>query len=155
MAEPNLKGGGDRAVTSRLPLVFLALTPPLMLVLSFVRTSAGEWLFASMVAAFPVALIAFALRGRRWPGVMVVVLALLLVVLEASTLGMLLLRDGVWDAPWFGGLPAAAAIQLYGLFLVPLVPVALLYALTFDRLGLQQHDIDRLARHGERSDPGR
>jgi len=58
---------------------------------------------------------------------------------------MLLLRGQVIDGPWFGGLPGAAAIQLYGLFLAPLLLVALTYALTFDRFGIREEDLERLA----------
>ena len=57
---------------------------------------------------------------------------------------MLLFRGQVLDGPWFGGLPAATAIQLYGLWLTPLLLVALVYALTFDRFELTQEDLDRL-----------
>jgi hypothetical protein len=57
---------------------------------------------------------------------------------------MLVFRDRVLDGPWFGGLPPAAAIQLYGLFLTPLLVVGLTYALTFDRFEMRQKDLDRL-----------
>ncbi|MCU0235317.1 MAG: hypothetical protein MUE90_14955, partial [Thermoanaerobaculales bacterium] len=73
-------------------------------------------------------------------------LALLLVLLEASVAGMLLLRGRVADGPWIGGLPAAAALMVYGLWLAPLVVVALAYALCFDRAGLRTEDLDELAR---------
>jgi hypothetical protein len=73
-------------------------------------------------------------------------LALLLVLLESSLAGMLLLRGRVFDGPWLGGLPAAAAIQLYGLWLAPLLVVGLVYALSFDSYELRAEDIDRLER---------
>jgi hypothetical protein len=68
---------------------------------------------------------------------------------------MLLLRGRVLDGPWFGGLPLAAAIQLYGVWLAPLLLVALVYALTFDRFALRQEDLDRLGQFlRDREDDG-
>jgi len=79
----------------------------------------------------------------------------LLVFLEGCAVGMLLLRGQVLDGPWFGGLPAAAAVQLYGLWLVPLFLVALVYALTFDRFEMRQEDLDRLDRFNRDAEGGR
>ena len=78
----------------------------------------------------------------------------LLVFLEACTIGMLVLRGHVTDGPWFGGLPLAAAIQLYGLFLTPLLLVALAYALTFDKFEMTEDDLERLAEHQRRHEDG-
>ena len=90
------------------------------------------------------ALIVVAVGRRGGVGPLGIPLLILLVFLEACAVGMLLLRGRVTDAPWFGGLPLAAAIQLYGLFLTPLLLVALTYALTFDRFEMKQDDLDRL-----------
>ncbi|RMH22310.1 MAG: hypothetical protein D6696_03740 [Acidobacteria bacterium] len=128
----------------RSALVFLALAPPLML-LSFVVPGAwGEVLFTLLAAAFPVALIALGAARRGRLGPLALPLALLLVILVAALAGMLALRGRVADGPWFGGLPLAAALELYGIFLLPLLLVGLAYALTFDRHFLPDGELERL-----------
>lgn len=130
----------------RTSLGFLAVASPLMLLLFWVRVPGADVLFAVLVMAFPVALIAVTVaggdRGRAlgWP------LLALLVLLEGCALGMLALRGRVMTAAWIGGVPAAAAIQLVGVWLAPLLLVALAYALTFDRHELREEDLDRLER---------
>lgn len=83
-----------------------------------------------LAAAFPVAAIGLGLRrfrGLRW------LLFSLLLTLEASFLGMLLLRGQVHDGPWPAGVPLGAWLQLGGLFLLPILLVPLVFGLTFDR----------------------
>ena len=137
----------------RAALAFLAAASPALLILFAVPWGPAEVVFALLVMAYPVALIVVAidrdgrLAGRWLP------LAVLLVFLELCTVGMLLLRGRVLDGPWLGGLPLAAAIQLYGVFLAPLLLVALAYALTFDRYELREQDLERYRRLvGERED---
>ncbi len=143
-------------MTKRLTLLLLTLASPLVLAALVVGTPAGEVVFALLAAAFPVALIALgaARRGRlgplAWP------LAALLTVFEIAFLALFALRGQVLDAPWLGGLPLAAAIQVYGLFLLPLPFVVLLYALTFDRFGLPREQLDELRRRfGRDREPGK
>ncbi len=76
----------------------------------------------------------------------VIVTALIYLVL---VIAMLVLRGSVLTAPWFGGLPLAAAVQFYGLFLLPLGLVAFAYAWTFERFSLRQEDLDELRRRFE------
>ena len=128
----------------RISLLFLAVASPVMLVLFLVPWPWAESVFAVLVMGYPVALIVVAVGRRDGLGPLGLPLLGLLVFLEACAIGMLLLRGHVTDAPWFGGLPLAAAIQLYGLFLTPLLLVALTYALTFDRFEMKQDDLDRL-----------
>jgi len=128
----------------KLSLAFLAIASPVMLVLFFVPWPFAEVLFALLVMGYPVALIVVAVARNGKLGHLGIPLTLLLIFLEACAIGMLLLRGHVTDGPWFGGLPLAAAIQLYGLFLTPLLLVALTYALTFDRFEMKQDDLDRL-----------
>jgi len=126
-------------------LLFLAVASPLMLVLFLLPWGWAEVVFALLVMGYPVALIVVAVSRDGSPGVLGIPLLVLLVFLEACAVGMLFFRDQVLDGPWFGGLPLTAAIQLYGLFLTPLLFVALTYALTFDRFEMRQEDLDRLA----------
>ncbi len=128
----------------KLSLAFLAIASPVMLALFFMPWGWAEVLFALLVMGYPVALIVVAVARNGKLGHLGIPLMLLLIFLEACAVGMLVLRGHVTDAPWFGGLPLAAAIQLYGLFLTPLLLVALTYALTFDRFEMKQEDLDRL-----------
>jgi len=139
--------GTIHAMARTFALGFLALAAPLILLCLFVGSALGEVVFALLVTAFPIALIALgASRGGRlgplgWP------LLGLLLLLEGFVVALLVLRGSVSTAPWFGGLPLATAIQVYGLFLVPLFYVSLLYAFTFDRLSLRSQDLEELRRH--------
>lgn len=131
----------------RIALVFLALASPLLLVVVFIPWPIAETLFALLVMGYPVALIVVAVARQGRVGRLGLPLLCLLILLETSAVGMIALRNRVLDGPWFGGLPLAAAIQLYGVWLAPLVLVALVYALTFDRFELRQGDLERLRRH--------
>jgi hypothetical protein len=57
---------------------------------------------------------------------------------------MWLLRGKVLAAPWFGGLPLAANVLIYGMWIVPFVIVVVTYALTFDSFTLTEDDLRRL-----------
>ena len=131
----------------RISLLFLALASPLILVLFFMPWPWAEALFALLVMGYPVALILVAVEREGRLGPLGLPLVGLLLFFEACAIGMLVLRGQVVDGPWFGGLPLGAAIQLYGLWLVPLLLVALAYALTFDRFELRQEDLDRLQQY--------
>ncbi|MEM6797162.1 MAG: hypothetical protein AAF725_24530, partial [Acidobacteriota bacterium] len=71
-----------------------------------------------------------------------VALGLVLGVLVAMMAGLFIFRGG--DGPGFGGLPAGAAVQIYGLFLAPLLVTSLGYAWTFERSGLREQDLESL-----------
>jgi hypothetical protein len=94
--------------------------------------------------AYPVALIVVAVGRKDGVGPLGVPLFILLIFLQACAVGMLVFRGRVLDGPWLGGLPMAAAIQLYGLFFGPLLLVALVYALTFDRFELTEEALEHL-----------
>lgn len=132
----------------RLALVFLASASPVLLILFAAPVPGAEVLFAVLVMGYPVALIVLAVAREGRTGVLTLPLAALLVLLIACALAMLALRGQVATAPWVGGLPLAAAVQLYGVWMVPLLLVALAYALTFDRFELRQEDLDRLLDRG-------
>ena len=139
----------------RIALLFLSLASPLILILNFMPWPVAETLFAMLVMGYPVALIAMAVARQGRLGPLGLPLLGLLVLLEACAVGMLVLRGRVLDGPWLGGLPLAAAIQLYGVWLAPLLLVALAYALTFDRFELRQEDLDRLEQYlRDREDDG-
>lgn len=140
----------------RVALLYLALASPAVLASFVVGGPVAEVLFAVLASAYPVALIALAVARTGRLGPLWAPLAVLLVLLVGCTAAMLALRGRVLEAPWLGGLPLAAAIQLYGLWLAPLLLVALAYALTFDRYELPAGEIERLeARHRDRSEDDR
>ena len=134
----------------KISLVFLGLASPVLLVAFLVGGPWAEQTFLVINAAFPVALITIGITSPRSGGKPVEtgplrwVLLALLVILEAGFLAL-----GHWrgaDGPWFLGLPLTAAIQVYGLLLLPLPLVTLAYALTFDRFGLDEADLRELGR---------
>lgn len=133
----------------RLALLFLGLASPAVLVCSWFSGFVAELCFIVLVMAFPVALIIFATTRNGKLGPLKMPLAVLVIVLEVGGVAMLVLRGQVLEGPWFGAFPVAAAIQIYGLWLAPLLLVALAYGLTFDRWGLPEEDLRRFdARRG-------
>ncbi len=136
-------------MAQRIALAFLAVSSPLILLTFIVGTAAGEVLFAVSAVAFPVALIVLGAHRRGSLGPLLWPLVALVVVLEGCVVAMLAFRGQILDAPWLGGLPLATAVQVYGLFLLPLLLVALAYAWTFESFGLRQADLDELRRRFE------
>lgn len=101
--------------------------------------------FAILAVAFPPLLMTLGAAGERgrlgaiaWP------LGLLFVALEAGLVGIIALSGRSDPESWVFGLPPATAIQLYGLFLVPLALVAIGFALTFARFDVSDADLERL-----------
>jgi hypothetical protein len=128
----------------KLSLLFLAVASPVILALFFMPWPAAEVVFALLVMVYPVALIVVAVGREDSVGPLGIPLLLLLIFLQACAVGMVVFRGRVLDGPWVAGLPMAAAIQLYGLFFGPLLLVALVYALTFDRFELTEEALERL-----------
>jgi len=95
----------------------LAAASVLLLVASLTGGRAGEWLFALVAAAFPVALIAFATSRKRAPWPLLALLAALLVGSSAAILA----------------LPGASWWMFAGLGVAPLLLVTVAFAATFDR----------------------
>ncbi len=130
----------------RIALAFLALASPALVAASLTDHPFGAVLFLLLATAFPVALIVVGAQRRGSLGPLGWPLLGLLFFYEACVVAMYLLRGQVLEAPWALGLPLAAAIHFYGVFLLPLVLVALLYARTFERFGLSREDLDELRR---------
>ena len=131
----------------RLALIAVAISSGLILVLSFVGTALGELAFAIVAMGIPALLMIVGAARRKAPmGPAVWPIAGLFVVLELSLLGMLAFRGQVGSGPWLLGLPVAAAIQMYGLLVLPLALVTLGFALTFAGFGVTDDDLERLRR---------
>lgn len=115
-----------------------------MLVCVIVDHPVAATLFALTATAFPPALIALGAARRSRLGRLAVPLLLLVLLLEGCVVAMLLLSgQGEIDARWLG-LPPATAVMLYGLWLLPLLVVSLLFAWDFRRFGVDDRDLRRL-----------
>ncbi len=137
----------------RLALVFLAAAAGLVLVFSWLGGELAAIGFAVVATAYPFALMALgALRGGRL-GKATLPIGLLLVIIELSLVLMLVFRGQVLDGPWVGGLPLAAAVQIYGIFLLPLAVTALGFGLTFRRFGVAESDLERLRQLAPEREP--
>ncbi len=131
-------------MAQRLALAVLAVAALLILCFSFVGGAFGPIGFAILATAFPFALMVLGAAQRGRLGGAVVPIALALALIELSLVVMLALRGRVLDGPWIGGLPLAAAFQIYGIFLLPLAITALGFALTFGRFDVEERDLERL-----------
>ncbi len=122
-----------------------------MLVCSWFSGFVAEVSFVLLVMAFPAALIALAVARNGKVGPLRLPLVALTLILEVCGVAILLLRGQILEAPWFWGFPVAAAIQIYGLWLGPLLLVAIAYGLTFDRWELREEDLRRFNARRDRN----
>lgn len=128
----------------RLAPAVLAVAALLILLFSFRGGAVAAVGFAVLAAAFPFALMVLGVMRQGRLGRAVLPIGLALAIVELSLVGMLVFRGRVLDGPWFGGLPAALAFQIYGIFLLPLAVIALGFAFTFRRFGVDEKDLERL-----------
>ena len=128
----------------RLALAVLAAAAALIVLLSFVGGRVAAVGFAILAVGFPFALMALGAARRGRLGAVAVPIGVTLMLVELSLAGMLAFAGEVVGGPWLGGLPLAAAFQLYGLFLLPLAVIALGFALTFRRFDVADEDLRRL-----------
>ncbi len=129
-----------------LALGILTLISPLCLVLCFWQGPWTDAAFAAVACSFPVALMLLGAsrRGRfAVAGWAILGLGVLLLGVMA---GLFRWRGQGVDGPWWGGLPPAAAIQLYGIFVLPLILTCTAYAWTFDRHFLDPEALRSLRR---------
>lgn len=131
-------------MTRRLSLITLGVTAPLVLLTFLIPFPGGELVFGLAVVLFPVALMALGASRQGSTGPVTWPLLGLLMVLVVVVVGMFVVRGQVTDGPWWGGLPAGAALQLYGLFLLPLLISSLGYARTFEGWSLRDDELTQL-----------
>ena len=131
---------------------------PLLILLCFVWPGSPAWAevtFTLLAALFPTTLIALGAGRRGRLGVAGLAIGLLAVVLLTLMAGMLIYRGSTASGQRLGGLPLVTAIQLYGLFLLPLIVSSLGYAWSFERWGLRDSDLKALReRFGKTADAG-
>ncbi|MFC1671114.1 hypothetical protein ACFL20_12055 [Spirochaetota bacterium] len=132
-------------------LIFIALSSPVMLVTFFIPHEAGGVVFSILTAAFPIALIIVGASRKGSLGPLKLPLLIFFLLLEGCMIAMLVLRGQVLNSPWIGGFPAAAAIQIYGMWLIPLALVSLAYGLTFDSFSLREEDLAELEKFKKKS----
>jgi hypothetical protein len=140
-------------MAKRFALIFLGITPPVILLTFVIGTSIGEIVFALLGILFPIALMVLGAERGGKLGPLFVPLVVFALVMALGVVGMLILRGQVVDGPWLFGLPMAGAIQFYFVFLVPFLLVSLTYGLTFDRFGLRQSELDALRRKFRKDNP--
>lgn len=135
-------------------LVVLSVGAPLLPVAFWWGGRVGTTLAALLVGLLPAALLVLgvgpkARRLRRRVGWWIVPAALsggvLTVYLTAS--------EGLAEV-WILGFPLPTALLIYGVGLGLLIATGWLYAASFDRLGIDQEDLDRLDRIGKRFEEG-
>lgn len=143
MPEPD----AHRRLSGRnLALGILSLISPLCLALCFWQNPWTDALFAAVASAFPIALMLLG-AGRRdrftfTGGAILCFGALLMAVMAGLFHGR---GQGV-EGPWWLGLPMTAAIQIYGIFVLPLILTSSLYAWSFERHFLDPRAVQDLRR---------
>ncbi len=151
-----MTGRADRSVSARWAALLTVLSLALVATL-VIPGAVSARLFALLAVILPVALIGLGalappgvagplgvdrVERRRLPRGLGFALFVLLLLLEGSVAGVLLLNGT--PRPALAGLPPATVIQLVGLWLLPLPLVALAYAFTFERSGITRDDLERL-----------
>ena len=137
----------------RIALAAIGLSSILIVAFSILGGEVGELGFAVVAMAFPAALMLLgSTKGNGRAGRSLWTICLLLIWLELCLVGMFVFRGQVESGPWLFGLPAAAAIQLFGIFLAPLPLVALGYVLGFEDFGVSERDLERLRNASEPED---
>ncbi len=130
--------------SGRLALAALALASLATLVGLISGSEAGAVLSLLIAPVFPLTLIVLGASRRGELGAIALPLLVVGILLEGGLVAMLILRGRVLEAPWVAGLPLAAMIQIYVMWVVPFLIVALVYALTFESFTLSRDDLERL-----------
>jgi hypothetical protein len=137
------------------PLTVLAAASPLVLGVLLLPGLLSDLLLAALTGVVPAALMALGAGSppRRWRWLF----PALGLLLAAASVTVLLLSRGATGEPGppsvgASGLPAAAIVQIVGLWLLPLPIATLGYALTFDRSGVSRAALEALRRRFPRAD---
>lgn len=128
----------------RFALAALALASLATLVGLISGSEAGAILSLLIAPVFPIALIVLGASRKGRLGALALPLLGVGILLEGGLVAMLALRGRVLEAPWVAGLPLAATIQIYAMWVVPFLIVAVVYALTFESFTLTRDDLERL-----------
>ena len=105
----------------------------------------APWLFAICTVLLLVSLILLgAQRGSVTPRALRVPVALVALILLFGFGAALLAPPVVAGAPLYLGLPAGAAIVVYGIGVLPMLILPVAYALTFSAVTLSDADLERV-----------
>lgn len=124
----------------RASLVGIALLSATVMLCGWWGGPVSEAVFLAVVAAFPGVLITVGVCRNGTPGPLILPLVILVLVLEGSAFGLLLMNR----VPGFSattGVGWPLAVMVVGLWVVPLILVTVSYAATFDRWILSADDL--------------
>jgi hypothetical protein len=116
---------------------------------AFNKTATPVWAAWMLALGIPVALGAImilgALRGSEGIGALKFPFAFVIIILAIGFGAALALpaSDGPLSRLWLG-LPARAAIVIYGIGLLPIIILPIAYALTFEEMTLSADDLERV-----------
>lgn len=107
--------------------------------------AAGPWIMAVALPVMMVALMAFgAVRAGQPMGALAAPFAIVIVLMAGGFLAALALPPDRANGAYWLGLPRRAAVIVYGVGLLPMFLLPLVYASTFDALTLGDADIERI-----------
>jgi len=116
---------------------------------AFTRSGTPQWAPWMLALGIPVAIGAImilgAVRANRGIGALKYPFALVILILVIGFGAALALpsTDGPLSRLWLG-LPARAAIVIYGVGLLPIIILPVAYALTFEEMTLSAEDLERV-----------
>ena len=131
-----------------LALGFVMLASIACLVIFFVNSQSGDWIFAFLVMAFPIALVVLAVSRNGKLGSLRIPLLLLCIMLEGGALGVLLLNNSFVDGPF--GLPVSLYFLLICVWCGPLLVTTVTYAITFSEHVINEETLQRLDQYNHR-----
>jgi len=124
---------------------------------AFNKSGTPTWAPWFLALGVPVALGAImilgAARGNRGIGALTFPFAFVVLVLAAGFAAALALpgADGPLSRLWLG-LPARAAIVIYGIGLLPIIILPVAYAMTFEEMTLSSQDLERVRAIGRENE---
>ena len=125
---------------------------------AFLPGGAPEWtpfLFAAATAGLTAGLMALgASRRGSLQGLGIPLAAIFLLLAGGFTLVLALPAEDPGDPVLWLGLPRRAALVVYGVGIVPILFVPLLYAWSFGRVGLSEGEVERVRRAAAGSSGG-
>lgn len=123
---------------------------------SLVTSGASTWAPWIAAIAIPVALTAImilgAVRGDKGIGSLAIPFGFVALILIIGFLAALMLpaTESPTSSLWLG-LPARAAIVIYGIGVLPIIVLPVAYALTFESQTLNAQDVERVRELGRRA----
>jgi len=131
----------EQAMIKKVSIIYTVVSAAIMFVTFFVPGKASQVIFSTVAVSFPIALIINGAARDGKLGPLKIPIFIFLLVLEACSTLMIFFIGKTASAPMVAGLPAGAAVQLYGMFLSPLIIVSLAYGLTFESFSLREEDL--------------